>query len=97
MISGDTLNKIALEYGTTVEQLVRLNNINNPNLIYPGQVLTVKSANILGDLGHNIYTIRYGDTLTSIANKYGVTVQQLVELNDIANPNIIYAGERIRI
>lgn len=95
--SGNTLSGIAVRFGTTVEQLVRLNNIRNANLIYPGEVLTINSTNTLGDLGHNIYTIHYGDTLTSIARKFGVSVRQLVELNDIQNPNIIFAGERIRI
>lgn len=95
--SGDTLDEIAIKYGTTVEQLVRLNNISNPNLIYPGQVLTINSTNTLGDLGHNIYTIQYGDTLWGISAKFGVSVQQIVELNKIQNPNLIYAGERIKI
>lgn len=94
---GNTLGAIAQEYGTTVEQLVRLNNISNPNLIYPGQVLTINSTNTLGDLGHNIYTIKHGDTLSAISSKFGVDVHQIVELNRIQNPNIIYAGERIKI
>ncbi len=94
---GNTLGEIAVKFGTTVEQLVRLNNISNPNLIYPGQVLTINATNTLGDLGHNIYTIQYGDTLSKISAKFGVSIQQIVELNGIQNPNIIYAGERIKI
>lgn len=43
------------------------------------------------------YWIRWGDTLTSIARKYGTTVNALVSLNGIRNPDLIYAGTRIRI
>lgn len=43
------------------------------------------------------YTVKKGDTLTKIAKKYGVTVDYLVELNNISNPNLIYSGQKIRI
>lgn len=43
------------------------------------------------------YTIRSGDTLSSIASRYGTTVSQLVKWNNIANPNVIYAGRTIRV
>lgn len=43
------------------------------------------------------YTIQKGDTLTKIANKYGTTVNQLVAWNNISNPNLIYAGNTIRV
>ena len=43
------------------------------------------------------YTVRAGDTLSSIANKYGTTYQAIAKLNNISNPNLIYAGQRLRI
>lgn len=43
------------------------------------------------------HTIKGGETLTSIAKKYGTTVDKLVEFNQIKNPNMIYAGEKIRV
>lgn len=43
------------------------------------------------------YTVRSGDTLSGIASKYGTTYQKLAQMNGIANPNIIYAGQRIRV
>ena len=39
--SGDTLSKIASMYGTTYQQLAQINNISNPNLIYPGQIIKI--------------------------------------------------------
>jgi spore germination protein YaaH len=41
------------------------------------------------------YTVVSGDNLTSIANRYGTTIDQLVEWNGIANPNLIYVGQRL--
>lgn len=43
------------------------------------------------------YIVKSGDTLSSIASKYGTTVKQLVSLNNISNPNLIYAGQKIRV
>ena len=43
------------------------------------------------------YTVKSGDTLSGIAVKYGTTYQIIAQLNGISNPNIIYAGQRIRV
>lgn len=91
---GDTLSEIAIEYSTTVVSLVELNNIKNPNLIYAGETLKIRSNN--GSVG-SYYTIKRGDTLSEIALKFNTTVSELVKKNDIINPNLIYAGDRIRI
>ena len=100
VVSGDTLSQIALDYGTTVSSIVELNNISNPNLIYPGQKFIIKTSGEnteSHDCGHVLYLIKWGDTLTSIANKFGVTIQSIVDENNIANPNLIYAGSILRI
>ena len=88
---GDTLSAIAARYGTTVADLVQLNNIANPNLIYPGQVLTVRCHNQNpAGTAYLDYTVRRGDTLSAIAARYGTTVRSILSLNTIANPNLIY-------
>lgn len=101
---GNTLSQIAQKYGTTVTEIAGLNGIANPNLIYVGQVLKIDTTNdisvITGDkheTNHIIYTVQPGDTLTAISEKYDVPIRCIVQLNDIANPNLIYAGERLRI
>lgn len=48
-------------------------------------------------MNHVIYTIRYGNTLTSIANMFHVSIESIARLNDIRNINLIFAGERLRI
>ena len=91
---GDTLSEIALRYGTTYQELARINNIANPNLIYPGQVIKINGT------AEKIYTVKSGDTLSGIASKYGTTWQKLYEKNKsvIGNdPNLIRPGQILKI
>ena len=92
---GDTLSEIALEYNTTVRHLVDLNKIKNPNLIYIGEILIISHNRINKNV--NSYKVKWGDTLSQIAQRYHTTVKHLVELNKIKNPNLIYAGEMLLI
>ncbi len=97
--SGQTLSKIAEEYDTSYKYLAKINDISNPNLIYVGEEIKVpvlKSEEI-HDTSHRLYIIKEGDTLSEIAEEYGVSVERLVELNDISDPDLIYAGEILRI
>ena len=91
----DTLNKIAREFGTTAIAIAKENNIQNINLIYVGQRIIIPTNR--NDLNHTLYKIQYGDTLWSISRRYGVSIASIVRLNRIQNPNLIYAGEIIRI
>ena len=91
---NDNLTEIAARFGTTVAELVRLNNISNPNLIYPGQVLIIReSGSVTPPSGATTYTVQRNDNLTEIAARFGTTVAELVRLNNIANPNLIYPGQ----
>ena len=92
---GDTLNKIAAEFGTTARAIAVENNIRNINLIYVGQRLIIPTNRY--DLNHTLYKIQWGDTLWSISRRYRVPIATIVRLNRIQNPNLIYAGSTIRI
>lgn len=95
---GNTLWGISREFGVTVNELVVANNIPNRNLIYVNQVLTIPiSSSDINSHNYIIYTIKYGDTLSEIALEFGVSVERLVELNNIENPDLIYAGSKLRI
>lgn len=94
---GDTLSKIARKYGTTVSNIISLNpSIKNPNLIYPGEIFTIKQSDN-ENVTSTVYTVVRGDTLSEIALKYDTTVSNLVKLNNISNPNLIYPGQKIII
>lgn len=97
---GDTLNYIANIYKTTVEQIAGINGITNPNLIFPGQRLRItvgSSDSGINQMGHTIYTVVRGDSLWNIARKYGTTVQEIAQLNNIKNPNLIFIGQMLKI
>ena len=91
---GDTLSEIAVRYGTTYQALAALNNISDPNLIHPGQTIRVPEKS---GSAPRYYTIQSGDTLSGIAVRFGTSVTTLMSLNGITNPNLIYAGNTIRI
>ena len=100
VVRGDTLSEIAARYNTTVSKLVTDNNISNPTLIYPGQRIGI-SVDTIPSLGNEcgkiLYTIRRGDNLSEIAARYDTTVNEIATLNNISNPNLIYAGNIIRV
>lgn len=93
--AGDTLNQIAASYGVTARAIAVENGIRNINLIYVGQRLIIPTNRY--DLNHTLYKIKWGDTLYSISRRYGVPIAAIVRLNRIQNPNLIYAGQTIRI
>jgi LysM repeat protein len=99
VVSGDTLRKIADRCGTTVSALRRANpEIGLGNLIFPGQVLQLPGAILGSDGGFFIYIVARGDTLKSLASRFGTTVDALLAANkDITNPNVIYEGQRLTV
>jgi len=96
VVSGDTLRKIADRCGTTVAA-IRLGNpeIGWGDLIYPNQVLLLPGAIIYGNNGYDTYLVYRGDTLKSLALRFGTSVDTLVSLNSILNVNLIYEGQRL--
>lgn len=88
---GDTLYLIAKNFGTTLDELRRLNNLQG-DVIYPGQVLLVPAPGT-----PQYYTVRPGDTLFSIAERFGTTVARLRALNNIAADSVIYSGQVLRV
>ena len=91
---GDTLSQLAVRFGTTVNVLASLNDLTDPDLIYAGQTLRIPEN---ADASILYYTVQPGDTLSQIALQYHTTVNALAALNHLADPNLIYAGQILRI
>ena len=86
VIKGDTLYGIAKKLDTTVDELKKINNIGNDKLSI-GQVLKIPVKEIdLGDT--STYVVKAGDTLYGIANKYGITLNELKALNNLDTNNL---------
>ena len=94
--SGDTLSKIATQYGTTYQKLAAYNNISNPSLIRVGQVIKIPCVTT-NTVSEKVYVVKSGDTLYGIALKYNTTYQKLAEYNNISNPSLIRVGQQIKI
>ena len=95
---GDTLWDIAINNGTTVDQLMQDNNLTS-SLIFPGDKLTYNTtvAQVAQAKEEGYYIVVLGDTLGKISNRFGVSVDQLVKLNNIDNPNLIYVGTVLKV
>ncbi len=93
---GNTLWGIAKKFDTTIAKIAAINRIKNPNLIYTGEILKI-DAGALSNEGYLTYRIKSGDTLWSIARRYNTTVENLVKINNIENPNLIYPNQIIKI
>ncbi|MFQ5942007.1 MAG: LysM peptidoglycan-binding domain-containing protein, partial [Anaerolineales bacterium] len=90
--AGDSLFSIAQIFGTTVEELAEANQIDDPSAIFLGQALVIPGYEGLdGTLQFN--PVRYGETLNSLALRYGQPVDQLGRLNRVLNPHRLYSGQ----
>lgn len=97
---GDTLYGIAKRYDVTLNNLIKWNNIKNPNLIYPSEVIKIEAdykIQVTSTGQNDNYIVKVGDTLTRIANIFHVTISNLVSWNNIKNPNLIYPYEKLII
>lgn len=83
---GDSLWNIANKYGITVNKLKELNNLSS-NMITVGQKLLIKDTSSSEDVGV-YYTVKAGDTLYGIANKYGLSVDELKKINNLKTNNL---------
>ncbi len=94
---GDSLYKIARLYGSTIQEIVNTNNITNPDLIYPGDVLLipVQEEDLETPPGSIIYTVQPGDNLYIISLLFKVPIQDILSMNNITNPSLIYPGMKI--
>lgn len=92
--AGDTLSQIARKYGTTYQELARINGIPNPNIINVGQQIRVKSEQ---QPVQNVYTVQSGDSLWAIAEKHyknGTKYKDIKSANNLTS-NTIFSGQKL--
>jgi LysM repeat protein len=98
---GETLSSIASRYGVTVEAIMAANGLANPNYIYVGQRLTIPGgADGPTDGGWGQggrYVVKAGETLTSIAFRFGTTVAALAAANGLSNADYVYVGQVLNV
>ena len=96
--TGDNLSNIASRYGISVNDLKNINNLSSDTLFVNQQLLVPTSSDIVDTSITNYvdYRIVSGDTLYSIASRYGVTVDELKSINNLPNNNLSI-GQVIKI
>lgn len=94
---GDTLYGIARLFNTTVNEIVALNQITNPNRIFPGQQLYLWVSQNVPYPCCDVYTVKRGDTLSAIGERFGVDWRRIASINQIANPNRIFPGQVLKL
>lgn len=93
--NGDTVSEIARKYGLSTQTIVKSNHLNNPDLIYPEQLLLIPAADKQSK--GRVYTVKKGDTLSSIAERFNTSIQKLAEDNKISDMNLIQIGQKLFI
>ncbi len=97
---GENLYRIGLLYGVSWTTLARLNNISNPNAVYVGQTICIAADSYPYNpptYCRVTHTVQPGQTLYQIASMYGTTWTNLAWINNLPNPNTIYAGQTLCI
>ena len=106
--AGDNLYRIAQQYNVTVNELAEANELEFTWRIVPGQVLVIPTDTLetfaeepvevaAADIPSSAQThiVSWGESLGTIARRYGLTLDQLAQLNDITNPDLIYVGQEL--
>jgi len=99
--SGDTISSISKFYSINKDLIIKLNNLKNENYIFVGQNLIISESSEnrtkQSDLINNFHIIQTGENLTEISNKYNVKVIDLIELNNLNDPDSIKVGQKLII
>lgn len=109
---GESLSVIAKRYNVSMRTLMASNGISNPDYVYVGQRLVIPgmatAANEQGTTaqkpasnrlpnGNGYYVVQRGDTLSQIAKSNGLSSSDLMRLNGLSNPNVVWVGQKLRL
>jgi LysM repeat protein len=93
---GETVYSIARKYSASWKEVLRANDLSETDRIFPGQKLTIAAGTPVGG-AVLFHTVAAGENITVIARKYGVSVDQVLDLNGIGRDHRIYPGQTMRI
>ena len=88
--SGETLWQIANRYNVSINGIVQINGLQNPNQLLIGQSLVIPVPG-------TSHIIKYGETLWSISQQYGVSINSIIQANRLTNPSVLYPGTKLII
>lgn len=88
--SGDTIDKLARQYGVSTNAIVRANGLENPNKLVIGLALVIPKPYLR-------HAVTAGETLDEIARRYRTTVPEMMQLNHLTNAASIYPGQRLLV
>ena len=99
--SGDTILSISKLYSINKDSIIKLNNLKDENYIFVGQNLIIsestESLKKQSDLINSYHIVQTGENLTEISNKYNLKVIDLIEINNLINPDSIKVGQKLTI
>jgi LysM repeat protein len=98
---GETLSRIGQRYGIGWGTLAQANNLANPDRIYAGQYICIPASSgptTPPPAGCQVqHVVQRGEVLSRISQRFGVTTASIAQANNLANPNLIYVGQRLCI
>ena len=99
--SGETISSISKLYSINKNLIIKLNNLKDENYIFVGQNLIISESNEnltkQSDLKNNYHIVQNGENLTEISNKYNLKVIDLIEINNLNDPDSIKVGQKLII
>ena len=98
VVKGETLSRLSIRYGISLQQLVNVNSISNPDLIYVGQVLRLDGPPAAPDKSQNpdSYIVEKGDTKFGLSKKFNISIYRLEQLNPEIRDGL-KVGQRITL
>ena len=93
---GDTLWSISKQYNISLELILALNNIKDKDTLSIGQIIKIPQDN-LSAADYNMHIVKKGETLWSIAQKYNLSIDLILATNNIANSELIFIGQEMKI
>ncbi len=91
---GDTITSISNFYSIKKDLIIKLNNLTDENYIYIGQNLKISDPS-QGSKNNNYHIVQKGESLTEISTKYGLNFKELIEINNLKNPNSLEVDSKL--